>query len=334
MANESEIVGQYRACVKTGGIWLREERGVVEIRGGDRAAWLNNLVTNVVMTLEPGEGNYAFATTVKGRTVFDANVLVLEDRIWLDIDRRWIEKAKAHLERYVITEDVQIADVSGTVSRAAVFGPRAAELAERVGFGNLAAMAWLQHVGGRLGECAVRMVRDDFVGLLGAEFFFVGDGRDGATRALVRAAADAGIIEVGREALEILRIEAGRPASVEDIGEEVVTPETGQVERGISYYKGCYLGQEVIERMRSHGVLARSLVGMRFEGDAAVPPRSPVHVDGREAGRTTSGCWSEALGAALSLGYLKSAHVRPGVFVEALTADGPRKGEVVKLPVR
>ncbi len=334
MPNELEIGRQYQVCVEAGGVRVRDERGLVEIRGGDRAAWLNNLVTNVVKTLTPGEGNYAFATTVKGRTVFDANVLALEERIWLDIDRRWVEKAGAHLERYVITEDVQIADVSAMVTRVVVVGPRAANVAERWGFGNLAAMAWLQHVGGRLGECDVRMVRHDLVGLLGAEFFFVGDGREEATRALAKAAADAGVIEVGREALEILRIEAGIPASVEDIDEEVVPPETGQIERGISYHKGCYLGQEVIERMRSHGVLARRLVAMRFEGDGVVPPQSQVSVDGREAGRTTSGCWSEAVGAALSLGYLKSAHARPGVAVVVRTEHGPRHGEVVKVPVR
>lgn len=87
MTHSPDVVARYRACRDQGGIYRRQDRGLIEVTGGDRTAWLNNLVTNVLNTLGPGEGNYAFATNRQGRVVFDANILVLEDRLYLDIDR-------------------------------------------------------------------------------------------------------------------------------------------------------------------------------------------------------------------------------------------------------
>src|SRR5215470_2088482 len=119
MANPSNIAEQYRIARESGGCYYRSDRALIEVTGRDRAAWLNNLVTNVVKTLQPGEGNYAFATNVKGRTVFDMNLLVLEDRMWLDIDRRWIETARKHLTKFTITEDVALADITKDYERLA-----------------------------------------------------------------------------------------------------------------------------------------------------------------------------------------------------------------------
>jgi folate-binding protein YgfZ len=134
--------------------------------------------------------------------------------------------------------------------------------------------------------------------------------------------------------VEILRIEAGIPASVADIDGDVLPPETLQIERGISYRKGCYLGQEVIERMRSHGVISRKLVGIRLEGDVLPARDASVLHDEQPVGRVTSACRSEAVKAVLALGYVKSARAAPGTPV--IVQDGPRRapGEIVALPLR
>src|SRR5262249_33657502 len=116
------------------------------VTGRDRAKWLHNLVTNAVTTLKPGDGNYAFAPSVKGRTVFDLNILVLEDFLLLDIDRRWIETARKHLEKYTITEDVLLKDQSEDFARLGVLGPATHEVIARMGFGNIVPMPQLQHV--------------------------------------------------------------------------------------------------------------------------------------------------------------------------------------------
>src|SRR5262249_36866033 len=117
------------------------------------------------------------------------------------------------------------------------------------------------------------------------------------------------------------------------IDEDVVPPETGQIERGISYHKGCYLGQEVIERMRSHGILARKLVGFQVDGDETIMKNTVARAGDQDVGRVTSCCWSEALAGTLALGYVKTAHAKPGTKVSVITSSGERSAEIVSLPV-
>lgn len=355
MMNQSWL-SHYQLTRQHGGWLTRTDRGLIEVSGPDRAAWLNNLVTNVIKTLGPGDGNYAFAVNIKGRVVFDLNMLVLDDpakpdgRLWLDIDHGWVDAAMKHLNKYIITENVTLVDRSPRVARYAWLGPRAAAIVERIGGGNQTAMAALQHVA--LGEHGdVRLIRHDFAGLPGAELIVSIDAL-AEWKARLQSAFDAeAMVNVEPEVVDVLRIEAGIPASRRDIDAEVVPPETGQVERGISYHKGCYLGQEVIERMRSHGVLPRKLVGLRLTGGTgAAPVNGPqpppaatddipsppmlLQRDSNEVGRVTSTCWSPALGSVLALGYVKSAHITPGVKLVALGGAGKSfDAEWVTLPV-
>jgi folate-binding protein YgfZ len=333
MPNNPNVVDQYRLAAPLGGCVHRTDRALIEVTGADRAAWLNNLVTNIVKPLQPGEGNYAFATNVKGRVVFDMNMLVLAERIWLDVDARWLPAARAHLEKYVITEDVKLADISAAIGRVAVIGARAPEVVGQLGLGSLIPMAPLQHVGCEIAGAPGRMVRNDFMGLPTAEFILMGDGNRVAIETIGRIAGERGMVRLDPATVEVLRIEAGIPRSVDDIDEDVVPPETDQTEKGISYHKGCYLGQEVIERMRSHGILARRLVGVRIEGNALPPRDAAVRVAQETVGRVTSSCWSEALQSILALGYVKTAHAKPGTAVVVDCSQGNQAGNVVSLPV-
>lgn len=349
MPNEPQVVERYRTVKTAGGVYLREDRGLIEITGRDRVSWLNGLVTNVVTTLRPGEGSYAFACNVRGRVIFDLNILVLEDRIWLDVDRRRTAAALAHLDHYLITEEVCVADRTAATRRLAIIGLQAPRVIERLGLGDLTAMAALRHGLGAIGCVPLRLFRQDIGGLPTAELI-LGDvggatapgtttprdavpGLDAACGAIVSACTALEFVELDRAVVEILRIEAGIPASVDDIDEEILPPETGQTERGISHQKGCYLGQEVIERMRSRGALARRLVGLVVEGDNPVPPGSIVAVEGRDVGRTRSCCRSEAAAAVLALAYLKTTHADPGTAATIAAPEGPHQAVVVPLPV-
>lgn len=332
MANNPEIQSQVRAARERGGLLMRADRAVIEITGRDRAAWLHNLVTNTVKTLSPGEGNYTFATNVKGRCVFDAGILALEDRIWLDLDRRWLDAAHKHLGRYIITEDVTLTRREDAVRFAAI-GPAAAPFAARLGCGNLSTMAQWQHAAATVCGAAGRVVRNDFPGLPAADVYLMGATENEAAGAARALATELGIVEITREAAAILRIEACIPESIEDIDDTVVPPETGRIEQGISYHKGCYLGQEVIERMRAHNVLARKLVGVAVEADSPPPRGAVIAREGTEIGSVTSACWSETLAAPLALGYVKSAYASPGTAIIVRSAAGEAKAQVISLPV-
>ena len=179
-----------------------------------------------------------------------------------------------------------------------------------------------------------RFVRHDFCGVPGVELMVVSEGRAAARSALDAVAPESHLAAVSAETIKILRMEAGIPASVDDIDDDVVPPETGQIERGISYHKGCYLGQEVIERMRSHGILARKLVGVRLSGDTMIEKGTEILSNSNLVGRVTSSCVSEALGAVLCLGYVKSALAKPGTSIRIVAGGVEFSGEVVDLPVR
>lgn len=310
---------------------VRADRGLIDITGKDRAAWLHNLVTNEVKKLQSGDGNYAFAVNIKGRCVFDCNMLVDADRILLDVDSRWVDAAIKHLTKYTITEDVNLKNVSAVFGRIAILGPGSTTVVARLWGANLTPMAQLQHVPVKVAEADARLFRHDFAGVPTAELIVPIEAVDRLTAAID---ASGPLPRIGDDAVRMLRIEAGIPASVDDIDEDVVPPETLQIERGISYHKGCYLGQEVIERMRSHGVLPRKLVGIRIAGDVMPERNSAVNVDGATVGRMTSWAYSPALSATLTLGYMKAAHAQAGKVVEVKSATQACPGEVVALPIR
>src|SRR5262249_3201370 len=148
-----------------------------------------------------GAGRYAFATDVRGRVVFDANVLALPDALWLDIDLFAISTALAHLNRYVIVEDVAIQDASGDWARLGCSGPKAPQVAQALGVSDLMSLAPLAHVPV---DSGMRLMRHDFAGMPGFELIVP---HDSACATWDRLAAFPGIVCAGRQTLEVLQIE-------------------------------------------------------------------------------------------------------------------------------
>lgn len=314
------------------GLVDRSERGRAQVTGGDRLPWLSNLVTNAVKTLDEGSGAYTFAADVKGRTQFDANVLVLRDELWLDLDARHVEAALRHLDMRLITEDVQLKDVSDQDGRLGVSGPGAAELVSALGAGQLVALPQLGHVPLERGA---RLVRHDFAGGVGAELIIP---RADAVTWWDRL-AELGAVPVGSRAVQLARVRAGIPVWGAEIDERVLPPETNQIERGISYHKGCYLGQEVIERMRSRGVVARRLVALRGALDAGGAPfvemasdaavgnvvgdgGAELQLDGANVGRVTSLVVDPRDRVCYALGYAKGS-LTVGSLLMLVRGDAP-----------
>ena len=291
---------EYDAARSGAALLDRSDRGLLAVRGRDARAWLHNLVTNAVRTLDEGAGSYAFACNVKGRILFDLNILAVGDGLWLDLDRATIPAATAHFDRHLFTEDVRFADLSGQTARLGCTGPRCADLARDLGVAHFAALPALGHVA--LPD-EVRFVRHDCAGGPGFELVVP----RGAAAGWWDRLAAAGATPVGRDTLDVLRIEAGLPWLGRDLDETVLPPETGQVERGVSYHKGCYLGQEVLERMRAHGALARRLVRLAVDDgrDLALP--ATLLQAGADVGRVTSLVPHPRDGRWIGLGYVRTS---------------------------
>ncbi len=303
--------GEYEIAVSAAGLFDRSDRGLAVVKGPDRAAWLHNMLTNAVKTVDANAGVYAFALDVRGRVQFDVNVLVLPDEIWLDLDLAALPAALAHLNKFLIMEKAEIADASARFARLGVSGPQAGAVAAMLGLANFDALPALESTwidGG-----ATRVFRHDFSGLPGFELIVP---VDSASAWWSRLADQLQIRPVGFDVLNVLRMEAGIPWLGRDIDDKTVAPETGQVERAISYKKGCYLGQEVVERMRSHGTQARRLVKLTAEHAAGLPLPAPLRLmdADQDVGRITSIAKHPNKNGWVGLGYLRTAIETPVVL--------------------
>jgi folate-binding protein YgfZ len=368
-----DVVAEYRALDAGPALVDRSDRALLEVTGKDRVTWLHNLATNQVKTLGVGEGNYAFVLNVQGRILLDVNVLVRSDSIWLDLDRGLLDTARKHFTKYTITEDVTVTDRSDEFVRLALAGRAALEVLSSLGASNVGAMAQLSqstiasplHKGGQRGvlggdhasESTIAILRHDFCGPFAVELFVLAD-RAVEMWTLLTDRHHA--IPVGDQAVHIRRIEAGIPWPGHEITSEYLPAETCQLDRAVSYQKGCYLGQEVVERMRSRHVVARQLVGLRLEknamdqypdcGGAGLNAGSPLGttdqstIDNRQStigaavldsdrkpvGTVTSQCHSIGQNLPIALAYVKTALSPPGTNV---TVAGAR-ATVATLPFR
>jgi folate-binding protein YgfZ len=172
----------------------------------------------------------------------------------------------------------------------------------------------------RIAGADALIVRTDEAGVDGYDVIVDRAALDAVRHALVAA----GAAPASPEDLETVRVECGRPLFGADLDSDTIPLEAGLDARAISRSKGCYVGQEVIVRVqdRGHGRVARRLVGLTLDGDAAVPPRgATIRAADREAGRVTSAVWSPSLARPVALGYLHRDFVEPGTHVSIDGAD-------------
>lgn len=307
----------YQALRHSSAVVRRGDRGVLAVTGPDRLPWLQGLVTNDVGALAPGESRYAAYLTPQGRMITDLRVINLADRTLLDVPAALAEALRVKLEALLFAEDAEIHDISGSLVVVDVHGPEAPRVAERA----RAAAAALP---------SIDVIQDEVYRVPGVTWFVPRNEAD----ALVQALTSAGAIETTLETLDVLRVEAGRPAFLIDMDEHTIPLEAGIEERAISFTKGCYVGQEVIVRVmhRGQGRVAKRLTGFLFEKHASPHAGDLVGSDKREIGRLTSVVWSPSLERPIALGYVRRDFVEEGTAVQVMAADGALPATVTELP--
>jgi aminomethyltransferase len=257
------------------------------------------MTTNQVKELKPGCGCYAFFLNAQGRIQGDVNLLVLEDRILLDIEPELREPIYQHLDKYIIADDVTLEDASESFTAIGVEGPHAADAVRSMGAPVPEAPYSHLEWNGAI------VARVSATGEPGFRIF----ARKGQLPAFEFADA---------ESIRIVRLEHARPRYGEDIFDTTLPQETRQA-HALSFTKGCYLGQEIVERIRSRGHVNRILVGLRI--DSAEPPAAGTKLvaDGAEVGEITSAAFSPALQQVVALGYVRAQN-QVGLTVGGLAA--------------
>ena len=332
MTLTADTMKQQYTALNAGPAWIdRSYRALIEVTGKDRVAWAHNLTTNQVKTLTRDEGNYAFVLNVQGRILFDLNLVVREDSIWIDLDRRFLQTALKHFQKYIIMEDVSLTDRSAEFVRVALAGGRAKTLLADLGAGHTAAMPAVSMTTIPFGQTKIDLMRDDFCGVFAVDLFVplsVAAHFEAEMKARPVPA-----VPIDDEVVQIRRIEAGIPWPGAEIADDVLSAETRQLERAVSFQKGCYLGQEIVERMRARKVVAKMLSGMRVSGEAVPPVGAEVIADaGAVVGRITSSCHSVALKAPIALAYIKIGSAAPGVALQVRWDENITPAVVAGLP--
>ena len=299
--------------------------------GSDRATFLHNMLSNDITSLRPGSGCYATLLTRESKIVADANVLCMEESIRLDLDSRVKERARQHLERFLVADDVEIEDRSGLETSLGVHGPRAAEVLEASSSGLRLPDAELGHVQVTIAGAPVSIVRSQWTGEPGFDLVLPRSHAASVWNGLLAAGAPLGLRPTGMAAANTLRIEAGVPWVDVDFDETNLVLEAG-LERGIHFRKGCYLGQEIVERASARGHVNKRLVGLRIEGELAPRRDARILRAGVETGRVTSAAFSPHLRAPIALGYVKRDATAAGTRLEVETSGAAAGAEVVELP--
>jgi folate-binding protein YgfZ len=346
--NGAEIVVNYGG-VPAEHAALRESAGVLDLSfrsrlcltGADRTRFLHGQVTNDINRLRAGEGCYAAITTAKGKMESDLNIYALQDELLLDFEPGLTQKISQRLEKFLVSDDVQVVDVAPLYGLLSVQGPKAGEVLKAVGiFPELPAKEFqsVKISDSTLGEIYLvnRTLQPGSAGIPPASFdlFVPTDSLGAVADKLIAAAKSLGGRACGWEALEIARIEAGIPRFGADMDESNIPLECGIEARAVSYKKGCYIGQEVINRIHSIGHVNKELRGLRLTDDLKNPPvkGDKLFHDGKEVGYVTSAAKSPALNTSIALGYVRREANASGIELALHTNGGESKAVVAELP--
>jgi folate-binding protein YgfZ len=280
-------------------------RGKIRAKGDDRARLLHAITTQQVQNMTPGEGCYAFFLNAQGRILGDVNLFCCEGYVLLDTEPETRRKLYEHIDRYIIADDVTLEDVTDEIATIAIEGPEATQVIEKLGApvpeSEYATRAWGERI----------IARVNSTGAGGFFVFLPVAGKPELTSAL----AAAGVPEASAEQARIVRIEHGRPRYGEEITERYLVQETAQM-HAVHLNKGCYLGQEIVERVRSRAQIHRVL--RRLEIDAAEPPAAGVKLKSgdADAAEIASAVFSPALGKVAALAYVRTPFAEPGTEIQ------------------
>jgi folate-binding protein YgfZ len=302
LATDSEVTAQY-AAVRDGGVGLIDlsTRGRISVSGSEAVMFLNGLITNDLKTLGENRWMSAAFPNVQGRLLAAVRVMRRADDMLLDTEAVTHEKVLKIIERFTLAGDFRVADLTQATRHVSFQGRGASELVEKTyGVKDLPRDGVSENDG-------VTIVRATHTG------------EDGFDVITAHGPMDTfGATPVSERVEEILRIEAGIGRYGRDMDESNVVTETN-LDDAVSYTKGCYLGQEIIVRIKHRGHVAKKLTGVAFEprqnSDIIEAGAVIKSTEDKDIGRITSLTFSPKLQTTVALGYVRYEYLTPGTSV-------------------
>ena len=291
-------------------------RGKIRVTGDDRARLLHAMSTNSVKDLPEGGGVYLFFLNEKGRIQADAYLYNFGDDMLLDTEPETAEKVRAHLDRYIIADDVDLNDETNSWAAIGLEGPASVETATELGICVPENKYGVQEWGSGF------VTRAAGSGTDGLRIFVPAAEKE----KLVQHLQGAGIPEASAADARTVRIENGTPRYGEEITDRFLVQET-QALHAVHFNKGCYLGQEIVERVRSRGQVHRLLTPVRIEGSTVPEPGTKLSAGGADVAEIVSAAYSPEIGHVVALAYVRTeaVHNRPEMKVSGVEPPVPAR---------
>ena len=334
--NGSEIVTDYgepgaecRFLTESVGVIDLSFRGRICVLGQDRSKFLHGQLTNEIKRLQSGQGCYSALVTNKGKIQSDLNVHCLENEILLDFEPGLTDLVKERIERFVVADDVELCDVSEAFGVVSVQGPKAAEAISKLELpmampDGSHAVTWTEDE--TLGP--IYLVCHPRLGGTGFDVYAADESVPAIADKLIAAARELDGGSVGWGAFEQVRIVTGIPRFGQDMTEDNLAPEAGIEDRAIAYDKGCYIGQEVLNRLHNFAEVSRSLRVLSLPKNAKPSKGDAIFADDKQVGEVTSAAALPGASTPTCIGFVRKGHKEIGAKLRI--GDDP--AEIVGLP--
>jgi folate-binding protein YgfZ len=286
--------------------------------------FLNGLITNDMKTLAENRWMPAAFPTVQGRLIGAVRVARTAASFLIDTDAESHEAVLKTISRFTLAGDFKVTDLTEQTALLTIQGAGAIEVAAKVLGSEVADLPRDGVIELEWKNTPVTVIRATHTAEDGVDFVIDSD----HAAELRQALFDSGAQPVSAETFETLRVEAGIARYGHDMDESNVVTETN-LDDAVSFTKGCYLGQEVIVRIRHRGHVAKKLTGLRFDTEQKIESGTIVKSDEKEVGRVTSAVFSPKLRTTIALGYVRYEHLNPGT---TLTTDNNIAATVTELP--
>jgi len=331
-ANYGDAQREYNRARESVALVDKNYRAILSFAGADRVRYLNAMLTGNIRDLRAGHGNISLLLSPQGRILAEVETLALEDRLLVIscamIRQRLIET----FDKFIIMDDVVLEDWTEKFGTLALEGPRVAEILRDLSVLDLNSLDDLSHAEKTISGVPCRIVRTSQDETPGADIICARQNLAEIWNVLLDAARKRGGGPVGYEALSVLRLEEGVAWYGVDFDENQIPHQAALENSHISYTKGCYTGQEIVERVRSRGQIQRRRVMLKFSGNAvprAGEPLFAADADNRaEIGFVTRAAKSPKFGSVIGMGYVRREQMDAGSKVRWSGGEA----EVFELP--
>ena len=282
-------------------------RAYLSFTGPDRVRYLNAILTNNVKDLSAGQGNVSLLLNPQGHILAEIETYAFADKLFCASYAMIRDRLIEVLDKFIIMDDVTLADETHRFGTLALEGPKAAAVVRALSGLDIATLGELTSTDGAVDAIPCRIVKRSPGGVAGAEFVVQTENLATLWEVLLGATRLHGGGPTGYTALSGLRLAQGVPWFSYDFGEKQIPHEAGLQDSHISYTKGCYTGQEIVERVRSRGQVNRQRVSLVFSGEAVPEVGTPLTVDGKEVGFVTRAAkaWDAVPPRVLGMGYVR-----------------------------